>query len=195
MTNAKTRMTAAEREVQIVRAAVTAFAASGYKGTTTDEVARLAGVSQPYVIRLFGSKQRLFLAACEYVCGRIEQTFRHAAQERADLATLGDAYDALLAERELLLVFLHGLVSSADPAIGEVIRPRFGRIFQVIRELTGAPAEDVHTFIAKGMLITILTAMRAIGPDAVPAEPAMIDLLDTLPFDHRPSDPDESARS
>lgn len=188
MTSTRTRMTAAEREVQLVRAAVTAFAASGYHGTTTDEVARLAGVSQPYVIRLFGSKQRLFLAALEHVCGRIEQTFREAAEEHADLATLGDAYDTLLAERELLLVFLHGLVSSSDPAIGAAVRPRFGRIFQVIRELTGAEPEDVKQFMAKGMLITVLTAMRAIGPDAVPAEPTMVELLDTLPPEQRGCD-------
>ena len=41
----RTRLTAAERSEQLVTAAVTAFAAAGYAGTTTDEVARLAGVS------------------------------------------------------------------------------------------------------------------------------------------------------
>jgi AcrR family transcriptional regulator len=190
MTSAKTRMTAAQREEQIVRAAVMAFAASGYHGTTTDEVARLSGVSQPYVIRLFGSKQRLFLAALGHVCGRIEEAFRQAAAEGdATLAELADAYDALLAERELLLVFLHGFASSNDPDIGAVARPRFGRIVATIRELTGASAEHVQQFVAKGMLITVLTAMRAIGPDAVP-EPALAELLETFPPELLPAPSD-----
>ena len=98
----KTRLTAAERSEQVLEAAVKAFAANGYVGTKTDEIARLAGVSQPYVIRLFGTKQQLFLAATQRVCDRIEQAFRAAAGQRADLASLAAGYDALLAERELL---------------------------------------------------------------------------------------------
>ncbi|NUR98791.1 MAG: TetR/AcrR family transcriptional regulator, partial [Kribbellaceae bacterium] len=72
-------MTAKERGDEVLRAAVQAFAAAGYEGTKTDEIARLAGVSQPYVIRLFGTKQQLFLAAVDSVCLRIEQIFREAA--------------------------------------------------------------------------------------------------------------------
>ena len=52
----RTRLTAGERQDQLLAAAVTAFSERGYAGTTTDQVARLAGVSQPYVIRLFGTK-------------------------------------------------------------------------------------------------------------------------------------------
>ena len=33
----------------------------GYAGTSTDAVAREAGVSQPYVVRMFGTKLDLFL--------------------------------------------------------------------------------------------------------------------------------------
>jgi hypothetical protein len=60
----RTRMqrTAADRRAEIPQAAVQAFVANGYAAATTAEIARLAGVSQPYVIRLFGTKQQLFLA-------------------------------------------------------------------------------------------------------------------------------------
>lgn len=189
MTASRTRMTASERVEQLVQAAVIAFAASGYAGTTTDEVARLAGVSQPYVIRLFGSKQRLFIAVTEHACGRIEETFRRAAERQADLSTLANAYGTLLAERELLLVMLHGFAASSDPAIGPVVRNRFGRIYQVVRELTGASPEDVKQFLAKGMLLTVLAAMQAVGPDAVPPNESLAELLDTLPADQRVCDP------
>jgi AcrR family transcriptional regulator len=168
-------MSAEERMTQLVSAAVTAFAGAGYAGTTTDEVARIAGVTQPYVIRLFGTKQKLFIAALEHVCDRIEQALRDAAGRTADLETLAGSYRELLAEREVLLVFLHGLAASGEPAVGAVMRLRFGRICELVRLLTGAAAEDVQRFVAKGMLLTVLTALQ--GAQDVPLDPALADLL------------------
>ena len=92
----KVRLTAEERGAEVLQAAVQAFAASGYEGTKTDEIARMAGVSQPYVIRLFGTKQQLFMAAVQAVCERIEQIFREAAAESPTLASLGRNYERLL---------------------------------------------------------------------------------------------------
>jgi AcrR family transcriptional regulator len=173
-------LTADERHRQLVAAAVTAFTTGGYAGTTTDQVARLAGVSQPYVIRLFGTKQQLFLATVQYASARIEQTFRDAAEVRADLPSLGMAYDGLLAERELITVLLHGFAAGADPAIGPVVRECFGRIYTTVQELTGASAEEIRDFLARGMLLTVLGAMRVLGPDSVPAEGWMTQMIASL---------------
>jgi AcrR family transcriptional regulator len=175
----KVRLTAAERSEEVLRAAVTAFAAAGYAGTKTDEIARLAGVSQPYVIRLFGTKQQLFIAATERACDRIEESFRGAAAERAELASLGDSYQVLLDDRELLVVLLHGFAASAEPAIGAAVRGRFGGIYNLIRELTGASVEEVQQFLATGMLLTVMAAMQVTGPAAV-AAPWADDLLRCL---------------
>ena len=80
--NAESQLAVARREVerteQLVTAAITAFSDTGYAGTSTDDIARLAGVSQPYVIRLFGSKQRLFLAGYMCAADQIEEAFRAA---------------------------------------------------------------------------------------------------------------------
>jgi AcrR family transcriptional regulator len=164
----------------LVAAAVTAFSAGGYAGTTTDQVARLAGVSQPYVIRLFGTKQQLFIAALDHARNRIEQEFRDAAAVEPDLPSLGEAYNRLLAERELITVLLHGFAAGADPAIGPVVRDCFGRLYQVIRELTGVEAAEARDFLATGMLLTVLGAMRVVGPDAVPPAPWTTELLGDL---------------
>ncbi|MFF2557017.1 TetR/AcrR family transcriptional regulator [Nocardia sp. NPDC058058] len=170
----RTRMTASERGEQVLAAAVSAFAESGYTATKTDEIARRAGVSQPYVIRLFGTKQQLFLAALRQVCDRIEELFREAAAHTPPDATveeslsgLGDAYKALLTERDLPRVMLHGFSASNDPAIGPVMRERFGEIYQLVRDLTGASASEAGGFIATGMLLTDMAAMQVVGPDAV----------------------------
>lgn len=178
----RTRLTAAERGEEVLQAAVQAFGASGYAGTKTDEIARLAGVSQPYVIRLFGTKQQLFLATAHRVCDRIEETFRSAAEEQADLASLGDAYGRLMADRALLLVLLHGFAASGDPTIGDVVRDRFGGICRLVGELTGASTTEVRQFIATGMLLTVMSAMQVAGPDALPL-PWATALLDSLEDD------------
>ncbi len=175
----KTRLTAAERSEEVLQAAVVAFGASGYAGTKTDEIARLAGVSQPYVIRLFGTKQQLFLATTNRVCDRIEETFRRAAEREPTLASLGESYNELIPERELLVVLLHGFAASADPAIGETVRSRFGGIYRLVSELTGAEPAEVTQFLSTGMLLTVMAAMQVTGPNPVSCVWAT-DLLNTL---------------
>ncbi|MFF0344156.1 TetR/AcrR family transcriptional regulator [Kribbella sp. NPDC004875] len=164
----RVRLTAAERGEEVLRAAVQAFGVSGYEGTKTDEIARMAGVSQPYVIRLFGTKQQLFLAAVQSVCERIEQIFREAAAENPELDALGRNYKRLLAEPELLLVLLHGFSASGDPAIGDCVRERFGSIYRLVRDLTGASAQEAREFLSTGMLMTVMSAMQVLGPKAIP---------------------------
>ncbi|WP_067829594.1 TetR/AcrR family transcriptional regulator [Nocardia inohanensis] len=173
----RTRMTATERGEQVLQAAITAFAESGYAATKTDEIARRAGVSQPYVIRLFGTKQQLFLAVLSRVCDRIEELFRAAvetlpAEATAEdrLAAMGHQYKTFLTERDLPRVFLQGLAAAGvDPEIGRVIRGRFGKIYTMIRELTGAPVTAARGFLATGMLLTDMAAMGVTDADTVDA--------------------------
>jgi AcrR family transcriptional regulator len=176
----RTRLTAAERSQQLIDAAVTAFSLGGYAGTTTDQVARLAGVSQPYVIRIFRTKQELFIAAVRQACDKIDAIWRSAAEREPTLESLGTAYGELLANRELITLLLHGFTASADPAIGEPVREGFGRLYDTVRELTGCTAEEARDFFGIGMLLTCLGAMRVIGPDAVDPRPWMRDLISTL---------------
>jgi hypothetical protein len=96
------------------------------------------------------------------------------------LASLGESYEELLNQRELITLLLHGFTASADPAIGEPVRACFGRLFTTVRELTGASAEEARDFFAMGMLLTCLGAMRVVGPDPVAPHPWMTDLICTL---------------
>ncbi len=184
---AKPRMTGPEREQQLLRAALTAFAEGGYAGTSTDQVARLAGVSQPYVIRVFGTKQALFLAVYRHAGQRIQDAFRtaaaaappelSAAPPSEQLAALGMAYVELVRDRELLSVLLHGFVAAADPALGPDMRRCMIDIYRLVRELTGADAEEARDFLARGMLINTLVALRM--PDHVDEDPAAAELVDS----------------
>jgi AcrR family transcriptional regulator len=79
-----TRLPAAERRLAIVEAAIRVFTEGSYRGTTTAEIARAAGVSEPILYRHFASKRDLYLAALDRAWSQA-----HAAWE----ATLADAED------------------------------------------------------------------------------------------------------
>ena len=79
MASAPTRRSAEERRREIVEIAIRHFAQNGYNGTSTDQVAREAGISQPYLFRLFGTKRELFLACNAAMHDRIAATFAEAA--------------------------------------------------------------------------------------------------------------------
>src|SRR5215210_5932942 len=97
-----TRRSAEERRRDITEIAIRHFALHGYNGTSTDTVAREAGISQPYLFRLFRTKRELFLACHEVMHGRIAETFAEAArgvppEER--MPAMGHAYSGLLEDR------------------------------------------------------------------------------------------------
>src|SRR3954466_7495653 len=79
------RLTADERRAEIIEAAVKAFAQGGLDGTSTDDIARIAGVSQPYLFRLFGTKRELFLAAVGRCFDRIGDALDAAGAQDAAL--------------------------------------------------------------------------------------------------------------
>src|SRR4051795_13324097 len=76
----RTRMSADDRRAQVLAAATRAFARGGYHGTSTDAVAKEAGVSQPYVVRMFGTKLDLFLQVFERSVHRIKAAFEEVLE-------------------------------------------------------------------------------------------------------------------
>src|SRR6478736_10011884 len=80
MTPATTRMTADERRDDVIKAAMTEFATTGYYGTSTEPIARRSGVSQPYLFQLFGTKKDLFIAAIRHGFGRTITAFETAGR-------------------------------------------------------------------------------------------------------------------
>lgn len=62
---------AEDTRARILREATRVFAAGGYAGATTVEIARRAKVTQPLVHHYFGSKERLWRAVLEELFGRL----------------------------------------------------------------------------------------------------------------------------
>src|SRR5215204_3709515 len=143
------RMSSDERREQIIEAAIAVFGAKGYVGTTTDDVARAASVSQPYVVRLFGTKENLFLAALASALERLLQEFA-AVPEIADLHArgelMGQTYLALLEVRGLHQILSHAFLLGAHPVIGPAARAGFARVWRYLRE---TPARGGAGFTAE----------------------------------------------
>jgi AcrR family transcriptional regulator len=178
------RMSAEDRREQVLAAAMKAFARTGYAGTSTDAVAREAGVSQPYVVRMFGTKRELFLAVFEQAADRIEAAFRGVLDSRPDgrpfdpesdddWAEMGMAYTELLADRDFMLVLMHGFAAGEDDAIAERARAGMSGIYDVLLA-TGCTSERAAAFVAHGMLLNVMLAMRA--PDHLTDSAALSDL-------------------
>ncbi|MBM7168130.1 TetR/AcrR family transcriptional regulator [Streptomyces sp. G44] len=163
------RMSAEERRESVIRAAVVEFARGGYHGTSTEVVARRVGVSQPYLFRLFPSKQAIFLAASLRCCQEITEVFRRAAEgleaEEA-LQAMGDAYRALIADDPDLLLMqmqMYVAVASAeaggDREFGEALRAAWMEMYDTVLLAMGADADGTTQFLAYGMLINVLVSM------------------------------------
>src|SRR5438477_10730175 len=101
------RKTQVERREEILDAALDEFAEHGYHGGSTEGIARRAGISQPYVFRLFGTKQELFKAVVARCFRETLEMFQRAAEGKRGkeaLAAAGNAYvERLHVDRTRLL--------------------------------------------------------------------------------------------
>ena len=163
----RTRMSADDRRELVLAAATRAFSRGGYAGTSTDAVAKEAGVSQPYVVRIFGTKLELFLEVLERACGQVRASFEAVLAEAPfdpadddDWARLGLTYTELLRDRDLLMVMMHGFAAGDIDEIARCSREGMGRIFATIMS-TGCTEERAREFVAHGMLLNVMLSMRA----------------------------------
>jgi AcrR family transcriptional regulator len=157
------RMPAEQRRELVLGEAMAAFAAHGYAGTSTEEVARRAGISQPYLFRLFPTKKALFLALVERCFRRVREEFAAAAGELTGeeaMMAMADAYEALLDDRILLLLQMQAYAACEDPEIRDVTRTEFRKLWEQVERITGLPYQTVVDFFAVGMLMNVAAAMN-----------------------------------
>jgi TetR/AcrR family transcriptional regulator, mexJK operon transcriptional repressor len=113
----------------ILDAATTAFLRNGYRGTSMDEIAALAGVSKQTVYKHFADKESLF---SEIVTSTVNEAGDRVHDELLELADSGDVEADLrdLARRQLALVMQPRLLRLRRVVIGEAGRfPELGRTF------------------------------------------------------------------
>ncbi len=156
------RQSAEQRRETVLAAAGAEFATGGFQGTSTETIARKAGISQPYLFRLFPTKKDLFVATLTRGFARIEGAFELAAAGQSGedaLCTMGQAYLVLLADRELLLTQLHAYAASDDPAVRTATQAGFGHLWRTVDRIAGLPPDRIKDFFALGMLLNVAAAL------------------------------------
>jgi TetR/AcrR family transcriptional regulator len=162
---APTRMKSEERREVILAAAAAVFGERGYVGATTDAVAKAAGISQPYVVRMFGTKSALFQAVLVRSLDRLIAAFREEIAENIANSQelhmcIGRRYIELLADRGLLLSLMQAFMLGADPEIGPTARAGFLRVYLLLRDEAGFSPEEATQFLSGGMMINTLVGLR-----------------------------------
>jgi AcrR family transcriptional regulator len=155
------RQTAEERREAVLGAATHEFAVKGFHGASTEDIARAAGISQPYLFRLFGSKKELYLETFLRCEGQLYHSFVEAAKGKtgeAALHAMGEAYMEFAQNSDHLRLMLKTW-SFDDDDVRRISRTGWRNIVDLAEQASKESPEVVSRFFANGMLITILMSM------------------------------------
>jgi AcrR family transcriptional regulator len=161
------RSSAGVRREQVLAAALPVFAVSGFEGTPVTAVAEAAGISQGYVLRLFGTKLGLSVAVVDRCYQRIRAVLEDAAdaahahaggvaEPAAVLDAMAHAYGDLIADRTLLMVQVHAQSASATPEIRQAVQSGLRSLVDRARERSRASESQLQRFFAFGQLCHLI---------------------------------------
>ena len=156
-----------------MRTAIRTFAARDHFGTTTSEVPKDAGISQGYLYRLFPDKEALFTAVIDYCTARTREGFAEAVatvnstDPQEILASVKRSFRGFVADRDLLMILMHGNCAAREPAIGEAVRVCYAKQVENLQAVSGASDEQVRRYFADEFLAGVMRAVGAEGVDAL----------------------------
>jgi AcrR family transcriptional regulator len=169
-----TRLTGPERRAAVVESACRIFAKGSYHRSTTAQIARETGVTEPVLYRHFASKRELYLACLDTVWERVRVLWEKAIEREADpagwLKAIGKAYLEARAAARIVLVdlWIQALTEAADdPEIRRALRRQMHEVHEfvagVIRRAQAEggilpnrdPDAEAWIFISLGLLSTI----------------------------------------
>ena len=134
------RLSGPERRQAVVETACRVFAKSSYRGSTTAQIARETGVTEPVLYRHFASKRALYLACLDAVWERVRALWEKALEREQEpsnwLRAIGKAYLEERGAARIVMVdlWIQALTEAADDA--------------EIRRALRAQLREVHYFVA-----------------------------------------------
>lgn len=168
------RLSGPERKRAVVETACRVFAKGSYHGSTTAQIARETGVTEPVLYRHFSSKRELYLACLDSVWEQVRALWEKALARETDpsnwLKAIGKAYLEARAAARIVLVdlWIQALAEAADdPEIRRALRRQVREVHEfvagVIRRAQEAGAitaerdadAEAWIFISLGLLSTI----------------------------------------
>jgi TetR/AcrR family transcriptional regulator len=158
------------RKQAVLDTACRVFSRSSYRGATTAEIAREAGISEPILYRHFGSKRDLYLACLDEAWAEL-RTIADEARAKDPGGCLGAVAHAYMASRSrvrLIDLWIQGLTEAAEDAvIAKALKGQIRDVHHYFVELIrdGQARGDVHAerdpvaeawiFVASGLLATV----------------------------------------
>ena len=181
------RLSAGERRASLLDAACRLFAGRSYHGTTTADLARAAGVTEPVLYRHFPSKRALYLACMDWSWEEVKELWAERLAAEPDpglwLSAIGRAFVESEAERPRSSpLWVQALAeSSVDPEIAAYMRAHMHEVHEYVAEVIrraqeagGVPPErnpgaEAWIFIALGLLTMADEVVGALLQDTWPA--------------------------
>jgi AcrR family transcriptional regulator len=170
----RARLTAQQRKAAVVETACRVFAKRSYHGSTTAQIARETGVTEPVLYRHFASKRELYLACLDSVWEQVRTLWEEALEAEEDpanwLKTIGKAYLEARAAARIVLVdlWIQALTEAADdPEIRRALRDQVREVHNFVADLIRRAQKDggilrerdadaeAWIFISLGLLSTI----------------------------------------
>ena len=140
-TAAAPRMAAAGRRAHLLETAARVFTEGSYHGTTTAEIARAAGISEPIIYRHFASKRELYIATIEYVWEKArtgwEQTVAGATDACAAVEAIHKGHVSVRsAKLQLAELWVQALSeASEDPELKKHLRRHMREVHDFVADL------------------------------------------------------------
>jgi AcrR family transcriptional regulator len=170
VTASRQRLSAEERRQAVLDTACRVFSKSSYRGATTADIAREAGISEPILYRHFGSKRDLYLACLDEAWRSFHEVAEHAIAKSPETC-LGAISDAFMAKKNVKLrlidLWVQSLSESEDPVIAKALRKQIREVHDFFADVVRAgqasgvvsvdrdPVAEAWIFIAGGLLATM----------------------------------------
>ena len=170
---ARPRLQAAERRAALVDTALRVFGEGSYRGTTTAEIARAAGVSEPVLYQHFASKRDLYLACIEEAWNRLRAIWDEALADEAHLPqAMPEMARVVMCGKEAKLLvtelWMQAVVEAGDDAeVRNFLRGHMRQVHEYIADVIRSgqqsgsvnrerdPAAEAWIFISAALLGTI----------------------------------------
>ncbi len=178
----KTRLPASERRAVVLDTACRVFARCSYRGATTAEIAREAGVTEPILYRHFDSKQALYLACLEEAWQRVRTAWEQAVEAERDprawTQAMASAFFEFRRQRSAVAgLWMQALTESGDePEVQAYLRRHLREVHAFVAgvlrrgQATGMiPADrdaraEAWIFIAVGLLTAVADRLGGLPP-------------------------------
>jgi AcrR family transcriptional regulator len=186
MSATRPRLTAEERRAAVLECACQIFSKGSYRGATTAEIARAAGVTEPVLYRHFASKRELYLAALSTAWAECREMWEATIAEETDpslwVMAMGRSYFAAKDKRgHVANLWVQALTeASDDPEIRRNIRRHMREVHEYVaavirrsQELGGILRDrdadaEAWIFISIGLLGTVSKRLGGVVEDDFP---------------------------